>query len=195
MDLRPNRARTSESVGPCMKTCSVTELRFLGWHVAACSVARLRRPRPAARRQPVAELDVECVTRSARRPLARNAPGGCGWSSTSPPTTAVGQASRSSTVERGWHRNLLSAAKSAGVQRVVYKVPGLHGNSHGGIGMRTPPSRSQTWLETISVRSSWRTGGVGVRARRFPVVIVNPTAPVGDHDVKPTPTGRIVAIF
>jgi dihydroflavonol-4-reductase len=29
----------------------------------------------------------------------------------------------------------------------------------------------------------------------FPVVIVNPTAPVGDHDWKPTPTGRIVVDF
>src|SRR5205823_1504867 len=29
----------------------------------------------------------------------------------------------------------------------------------------------------------------------FPVVIVNPTAPVGDHDVKPTPTGKIVVDF
>src|SRR5205823_14788308 len=29
----------------------------------------------------------------------------------------------------------------------------------------------------------------------FPVVIVNPTAPVGDHDVKPTPTGKIIVDF
>ena len=29
----------------------------------------------------------------------------------------------------------------------------------------------------------------------FPVVIVNPTAPVGDHDWKPTPTGKIVLDF
>ncbi len=29
----------------------------------------------------------------------------------------------------------------------------------------------------------------------LPVVIVNPTAPVGDHDVKPTPTGKIVVDF
>jgi dihydroflavonol-4-reductase len=29
----------------------------------------------------------------------------------------------------------------------------------------------------------------------FPVVIVNPTAPVGDHDFKPTPTGRIILDF
>jgi dihydroflavonol-4-reductase len=29
----------------------------------------------------------------------------------------------------------------------------------------------------------------------FPVVIVNPTAPVGDHDRKPTPTGKIIVDF
>src|SRR5678815_830001 len=29
----------------------------------------------------------------------------------------------------------------------------------------------------------------------FPVVIVNPTAPVGDHDFQPTPTGKIIVDF
>ncbi|MEP6716354.1 MAG: NAD-dependent epimerase/dehydratase family protein, partial [Terriglobia bacterium] len=29
----------------------------------------------------------------------------------------------------------------------------------------------------------------------FPVVIVNPTAPMGDHDFKPTPTGQLVLDF
>jgi dihydroflavonol-4-reductase len=32
-------------------------------------------------------------------------------------------------------------------------------------------------------------------ASGFPVVVVNPTAPIGDHDVKPTPTGKIVLDF
>jgi dihydroflavonol-4-reductase len=32
-------------------------------------------------------------------------------------------------------------------------------------------------------------------SRGFPVVIVNPTAPMGDHDFKPTPTGQIVLDF
>jgi dihydroflavonol-4-reductase len=32
-------------------------------------------------------------------------------------------------------------------------------------------------------------------ASGLPVIIVNPTAPVGDHDIKPTPTGRIVLDF
>jgi dihydroflavonol-4-reductase len=29
----------------------------------------------------------------------------------------------------------------------------------------------------------------------FPVVIVNPTAPIGDHDFRPTPTGKIVVDY
>ena len=40
--------------------------------------------------------------------------------------------------------------------------------------------------------SRWRWNS---RAAGLPVVIVNPTAPVGDHDVKPTPTGKIVLDF
>jgi dihydroflavonol-4-reductase len=32
-------------------------------------------------------------------------------------------------------------------------------------------------------------------AKGFPVVIVNPTAPMGDHDFKPTPTGQVVVDF
>ena len=32
-------------------------------------------------------------------------------------------------------------------------------------------------------------------ARGLPVVVVNPTAPVGPWDVKPTPTGRVVLDF
>ncbi|HUO30661.1 MAG TPA: hypothetical protein VMU80_15655, partial [Bryobacteraceae bacterium] len=32
-------------------------------------------------------------------------------------------------------------------------------------------------------------------AAGLPVEIVNPTAPVGDHDIKPTPTGKIVLDF
>jgi dihydroflavonol-4-reductase len=32
-------------------------------------------------------------------------------------------------------------------------------------------------------------------SRGLPVVIVNPTAPMGDHDFKPTPTGQMVVDF
>jgi dihydroflavonol-4-reductase len=35
----------------------------------------------------------------------------------------------------------------------------------------------------------------GFAREGFPVVLVNPTAPVGDHDFRPTPTGRIIVDF
>jgi len=31
--------------------------------------------------------------------------------------------------------------------------------------------------------------------RGLPVVIVNPSTPIGDHDLKPTPTGRVIVDF
>ncbi len=40
--------------------------------------------------------------------------------------------------------------------------------------------------------SKWRSSSL---APGFPVMIVNPTAPIGDHDFKPTPTGKIVLDF
>ncbi len=46
-------------------------------------------------------------------------------------------------------------------------------------------------------QSKWQAEQVALEFARsgFPVVIVNPTAPVGDHDVRPTPTGRIILDF
>src|SRR5678809_783274 len=52
--------------------------------------------------------------------------------------------------------------------------------------MRGPYKRSKYLAEQIALQFA----GEG-----FPVVIVNPTAPVGDHDFKPTPTGKIVVDF
>src|SRR5512136_387128 len=46
-------------------------------------------------------------------------------------------------------------------------------------------------------RSKWQTEMVAraLAARGAPVVIVNPSAPVGPRDVKPTPTGKVVVDF
>jgi dihydroflavonol-4-reductase len=46
-------------------------------------------------------------------------------------------------------------------------------------------------------RSKWLAEQIALETakRGLPVVIVNPTAPVGDHDWKPTPTGKIVVDF
>lgn len=94
-------------------------------------------------------------------------------------------------------RNLLQAAKTAGVERVVYtSTVGCIGIPKDGVGneqtpvgieeMTGPYKRSKFLAEQVAVE--FAAGG-------FPVVIVNPTAPVGDHDFKPTPTGKIVVDF
>jgi dihydroflavonol-4-reductase len=46
-------------------------------------------------------------------------------------------------------------------------------------------------------RSKWLAEQVALEKARagLPVVIVNPTAPIGDHDWKPTPTGKIIVDF
>lgn len=93
-------------------------------------------------------------------------------------------------------RSFLAAARDAGLQRVVYTsssatigLPrdGTPGNEstpvHVG-DMHAGYKRSKYLAEQEALRAN----GNGLE-----VVIVNPTAPIGPWDVKPTPTGRIVA--
>jgi dihydroflavonol-4-reductase len=94
-------------------------------------------------------------------------------------------------------RNLLTAARQAGVERVVYT------STVGCIGF--PKDRPGS--EDVEVRLEQMTGAykrskfqaeqvaIEFASMGFPVVIVNPTAPMGDHDFKPTPTGRIVVDY
>jgi dihydroflavonol-4-reductase len=94
-------------------------------------------------------------------------------------------------------RNVLNAAEHAGVDRVVYT------STVGCIGM--PKSRPGDEDTPISIdqmvghykHSKWLAEQVALEKARqgLPVVIVNPTAPVGDHDWKPTPTGKIILDF
>ena len=94
-------------------------------------------------------------------------------------------------------RGVLEAARSAGVERVVYtSTVGCIGVPPGGVGdegspvslqeMAGPYKRSKFLAERAALEFA---------SRGVPVVIVNPTAPVGDHDFKPTPTGKIVVDF
>ncbi len=95
-------------------------------------------------------------------------------------------------------RNLLSACCESGVERVVYT------STVGTIGFRrdgnpaneeSPVSlddmighykRSKFMAEQVA--SEFATSGL-------PVVIVNPTTPIGAGDLKPTPTGKIILDF
>ena len=97
----------------------------------------------------------------------------------------------------GGTRKLLAAAERAGVERFVYtSTVGCIGVPNDGVGDENQPCTEEEMSGTYK-RSKFQAEQVALEfARRgFPVVIVNPTAPIGDHDFKPTPTGKIVLDF
>ncbi len=92
-------------------------------------------------------------------------------------------------------RNLLDAARAAGIERMVYtsSVATIGLPPDGSAGEEATPValtdmighyKRSKYLAEEFVLSAARAG--------FPVVIVNPSTPIGPGDVKPTPTGRIV---
>ncbi len=94
-------------------------------------------------------------------------------------------------------RNILEAAEAAGVERVVYtSTVGCIGIPKQGNGDEAVPV-SIADMAGHYKRSKWLAEQVALEKAKqgLPVVIVNPTAPVGDHDWKPTPTGKIVVDF
>lgn len=94
-------------------------------------------------------------------------------------------------------RNLLTAARNAGVERVVYtSTVGCIGVPKGGEGNEDTPVRLEEMAGAYK-RSKYLAEQVALEfaAGGLPVVIVNPTAPVGDHDFKPTPTGKVIVDF
>ncbi len=174
---------------------------FIGWHVAKKLLQHGHAVRALVRPgSQVKELSVETVTGDLRDPdsLAR-AVEGCStvfhiaadyrlWAKY---PDELYQSNVTGT------RNLLTAARDAGVERVVYtSTVGCIGVPADGIGnedlavgleeMTGAYKRSKFQAEQVALEFA-RTG--------LPVVIVNPTAPIGDHDFKPTPTGKIVLDF
>lgn len=94
-------------------------------------------------------------------------------------------------------RNILEAARRAGVERVVYtSTVGCIGFVEGGMGDETTPV-SLADMSGHYKRSKYLAEQVVLEfaAKGLGVVIVNPTAPVGDHDFKPTPTGQTIVDF
>jgi dihydroflavonol-4-reductase len=94
-------------------------------------------------------------------------------------------------------RNLLMAASKGGVERVVYtSTVGCIGMHNGQIGDEDSPVSIDDMAGHYK-RSKWLAEQVALEQARagLPLVIVNPTAPVGDHDWKPTPTGKIIVDF
>ena len=92
-------------------------------------------------------------------------------------------------------RTVLEACARAGVERVVYtsSVRTLGLPAEGGPGTETTPVSLDDMIGPYK-RSKFLAERVAEEyaARGLPVVIVNPSAPFGPWDVKPTPTGQMV---
>ena len=93
--------------------------------------------------------------------------------------------------------NVLEAARQAGVSRVVYtSTVSTVGLPNWELAMEETPAdprhlaghykKSKYQAEVLALKMA---------SEGLPVVVVNPTTPVGPWDVKPTPTGRIVLDF
>ena len=170
---------------------------FVGWHVAKLLTEQGHRVRALCRpTSEIRELDVERVTGDLRDAASLAcAVEGCQrvyhvaadyrlWSKH--PEDLY-----SANVEGT--RNLLDAAERAGVKRIVYT------STVGCIGM---PGDEETPVSIADMsghykRSKWLAEQIALEKARSgaPIVIVNPTAPIGDHDWKPTPTGKIIVDF
>jgi dihydroflavonol-4-reductase len=98
-------------------------------------------------------------------------------------------------------RSLLEAARKQGVRRVVYTSSvATMGFSSGSNNGKVADEESPVSLADMIghyKRSKFMAEQVAVEAARsgVDVVIVNPTTPIGERDIKPTPTGRIVVDF
>lgn len=174
---------------------------FLGWHVARVLIEHGHRVRALCRpASQIRELEVERFNGDLRDPesLARAVQGcryifhvAADYRLWAKDTHELYRSNVDGT------RNLLEAAERAGAERIVYT------STVGCIGM--PQDRNGDEGTPVSVRdmtghykrSKWYAEQVALDKARsgVPVVIVNPTAPIGDHDWKPTPTGKIIVDF
>ena len=99
-------------------------------------------------------------------------------------------------------RNVIEAAGRAGCRRIVYSsTVGCIGLTRLVNGDAVPADEfevvPETQLTNPYKRSKWLAEevAVGLARKGLPVIIVNPSAPIGPYDVKPTPTGQIVLDF
>ena len=174
---------------------------FLGWHVAKLLIESGQRVRLLLRPSSEArELDAEVVRGDLRDSASLDgAVAGCGtvfhvaadyrlWS---PRPQDLYDSNVSGT------KNLMHAAWRAGVEKFVYtSTVGCVGMPEGKLGDEASPIslddmtghyKRSKFLAEQEVLGAARAG--------HPVYIVNPTTPVGAHDVKPTPTGKVILDF
>lgn len=95
-------------------------------------------------------------------------------------------------------RQLLAAAQERGLERVVYtSTVGTLGNPGDGTPGREDTPVSQKDMVGHYKRSKFIAEGVALEfaAAGLPLVVVNPSTPIGPWDWRPTPTGQIIVDF
>jgi len=99
-------------------------------------------------------------------------------------------------------RRMLEAAAAAGCSRIVHTSTvgciGLPDSRNGAVkptDETAPVSEAQ--MSNDYKRSKWRAERVALDLARkgLPIVVVNPSAPIGPRDSKPTPTGKVIVDF
>ncbi len=95
-------------------------------------------------------------------------------------------------------RLLLEEAGEAGIERIVYtSTIGTIGLLRDGQPATEDTATSLSTMQGHYKRSKYLAEQEVLKLARagLPVIIVNPTAPVGEADIKPTPTGQIIVDF
>ena len=99
-------------------------------------------------------------------------------------------------------RNIIEAAAKAGCSRIVYtSTVGCIGlpKKTAGIAVPTDEDTPVTGAQMSNPykKSKWQAEVIArdLASKGLPVVIVNPTAPIGPKDVKPTPTGQVIVDY
>ena len=95
-------------------------------------------------------------------------------------------------------RNILSAARDSGVRRVIYtsSVATMGFGNNGRLTDESSPVSLENMVGDYK-RSKFMAERLVIEAAQGgqDVVLVNPTTPIGERDIKPTPTGQIVVDF
>ena len=95
-------------------------------------------------------------------------------------------------------KNLMEAARDVGTERIVYcsTIGAIGLPPGGGLGTEeTPVSLEQMAGHYKRSKYLAEQEVLALAKQGLPVVIVNPSAPVGEGDVKPTPTGQMIVEF
>ncbi|MCS6285528.1 MAG: NAD-dependent epimerase/dehydratase family protein [Nitrospira sp.] len=95
-------------------------------------------------------------------------------------------------------KNLMEAARDVGTDRIVYcsTIGAIGLPPGGGLGTEeTPVALEQMAGHYKRSKYLAEQEVLALAKQGLPVVIVNPSAPVGEGDVKPTPTGQMIVDF